>query len=125
MLCTGQVKFTALKFCALYTEFLKGRQQMLTLKYFSYMMLFLLRSLAKMMLSKASACRGNPEGVAAALPTSPARAKPASHPKQDVKPELKPEPQFGGADSDTVMQHANQEPKSPPPAKPQVHLFDF
>ena len=66
-------------------------------------------------------CRGNPEGVAAALPTSPDRPKPERplHPKAEVKPE----PQNAGDESDVVMQDVKQEAKSPPPVKLQVHCI--
>ncbi|KAL3151309.1 hypothetical protein ABBQ38_013146 [Trebouxia sp. C0009 RCD-2024] len=59
--------------------------------------------------------RGNPEGVGAALPTSPDRAMLGSH----GRAEAKPQPQHMGAESDAVMQDVKQETKLPQPSKPQ------
>ena len=61
-------------------------------------------------------CRGNPEGVAAALPTSPDRGTAGSH----ARAEPRPEPQHVGGESDVVMQEVKQETKPLPSAKPQV-----
>lgn len=61
-------------------------------------------------------CRGNPEGVGAALPTSPDRAMLGSH----GRAEAKPQPQHMGTESDAVMQDVKQETKPPQPLKPQV-----
>ena len=69
--------------------------------------------------SRMGVCRGNPEGVAAALPTSPDRGVLGSHPR--VHP--KPEPQRVADGSDLVMQDVKQDPKPLPSPKPQVRCF--
>lgn len=61
-------------------------------------------------------CRGNPEGVAAALPTSPDRGILGSHPRVDPKAE----PRRVADGSDVVMQDVKQETKPRPSPKPQV-----
>ena len=61
-------------------------------------------------------CRGNPEGVGAALPTSPDRAMLGSQGRAEVKPQV----QHVSVESDTVMQDVKQERKVHPPVKPQV-----
>lgn len=61
-------------------------------------------------------CRGNPEGVASALPTSPDRATPGSH----ARAHAKPDPQHVGGGADVVMQDVKQETKPHPSPKPQV-----
>lgn len=62
------------------------------------------------------ACRGNPEGLGAALPTSPDRALLGLN----GRAEAKPQPQHASVQSDAVMQDVKQETKPPQPSKPLV-----
>lgn len=63
-------------------------------------------------------CRGNPEGLSAAI----APPSSASHVKAEPKAEFKAEPRAepAEADADTVMEDVKAEPRSPPPPKRQV-----
>ena len=62
-------------------------------------------------------CRGNPEGLSAAIAPPP-----SSHVKAEPKVEPKAEPWAEPAegDADTVMEDVKAEPRSPPPPKRQV-----